>query len=405
MKPWLAIIGLAEDGLDGLSPAARTLLAEAEVVVGGRRHLALVPGAGVERITWASPLAKTVAEITARRGRRVVVLATGDPMWYGIGVTLARTLARDELVILPALSAFSLACSRLGWPTAEVETLTLHGRPLDLVNAVVYPGARVVALSEDGATPGRVAARLTELGYGASRMVVLEHMGGPEERALEGVARDWAQDWDQERIADLNTIAIVCVAGPGAVSRPRLPGLPDEAYRHDGQLTKREVRAVTLAALAPLPGELLWDVGAGCGSVAIEWLRSARATRAVAIERDQDRRAFIAENAAALGAPTLAIVAGEAPAALDGLEAPDAVFVGGGLSTGGIIETCWEALGPGGRLVANAVTLEGEARLLAWRERVGGELRRLAISRAGEIGTLTAWRPLKPVTQLAAVKP
>jgi precorrin-6Y C5,15-methyltransferase (decarboxylating) len=330
-----------------------------------------------------------------------VVLATGDPMWYGIGVTLARTLERDELVILPALSAFSLACARLGWPLAEVETLTLHGRPLDLINGVVYPGARVLALSEDGATPAQVAGRLAELGYGASRLVVLEHMDGPEERVVEGKAQDWAP----ERLADLNTIAVECVADAGTAARSRLPGLPDQAYRHDGQLTKRELRAVTLAALAPLPGELLWDVGAGCGSVAIEWLRGARGARAVAIERDQGRRALMAENAAALGAPTLAVVAGEAPAALEGLEAPDAVFVGGGLSTDGLLEACWAALGPGGRLVANAVTLEGEARLMAWRGQAGGELRRVAVSRAEAIGALTGWRPLKPVTQLAVVKP
>ncbi len=401
MSRWLAIVGLGEDGLEGLSPTARALVEEAEVVIGGERHLALVPEGGVERLTWGFSLTETVEAILARRGRRVVVLATGDPMWYGIGVTLARHVGLDEMVVLPGLSAFSLACARLGWPLAETETLTLHGRPLDLINGVVSPGARLLLLSHDGETPAKVARRLSELGYGASRIVVLEHMGGPKERAIEGRA----EGWNEARVADLNTIAVVCAGSGPAVARPRLPGLPDDAYRHDGQITKREVRAVTLAALAPLPGELLWDVGAGCGSIAIEWLRGGPRLRAAAVERDADRRALIAENAAALGVPTLEIVAGEAPAALAGLEPPDAVFVGGGLGSEGLLEACWEALEPGGRLVANAVTVEGEARLIDWRRRVGGELGRLSVARAEPMGDFAGWRALAPVTQLVAVKP
>ncbi len=406
MKPWLSIVGLDEDGLEGLRPHACALIREAELLVGGERHLAMVPPNGAERRSWATPLRTTVDEILGWRGRRVVVLATGDPMWFGIGVTLARAVAPDELLVVPGRSAFSLACARLGWPLGDVECLTLHGRPLSLLNAVVAPGARLMLLSNDGGSPNAVAQRLQELGYGESRLVVLEHMGGSVERTVEATAAGWTSD----RCADLNTIAVECRAGLGASVRSRLAGLPDEAFRHDGQLTKREVRAVTLAALAPMPGECLWDVGAGCGSVAIEWLRSGRLMCAVAVEREAARRALIAENAEALGVPLLEIVAGEAPAALAGLPRPDAVFVGGGLTVAGLPETCWAALKAGGRLVANAVTVEGEARLLALRSAFGGELTRIAVSRAETLGSgprdgrFSGWRPLMPVTQLAAVK-
>jgi precorrin-6Y C5,15-methyltransferase (decarboxylating) len=399
VKPWLAVVGLGEDGLEGLRPAARGLIAEAELLVGGERHLAMVPPNGAARKGWATPLRDTVEEILGWRGRRVVVLATGDPMWFGVGATLARAVPREELLILPGVSAFSLACARLAWPLPDVECLTLHGRPLSLLNAVA-PGARLLLLSHDGATPTAVAARLRDLGYRDSCMVVLEHMGGTAERIIEGTAADWPS----ERCADLNTIAVECRAGPGALPRSRLAGLPDDAFRHDGQITKREVRAATLAALGPLPGERLWDVGAGCGSVAIEWLRAGRDLRAVAIERDAARRAMIVENAEALGVPQLEVVAGEAPGALAGLETPQAVFVGGGLAAPGLLDACWAALSPGGRLVANAVTVEGEARLLAFRAEKGGELTRIAVSRADSVGGFTGWRPLMPVTQLAAVK-
>ncbi|MFO1056777.1 MAG: precorrin-6y C5,15-methyltransferase (decarboxylating) subunit CbiE [Dongiaceae bacterium] len=334
MMPWLAVVGLGEDGLAGLSPAARDLIDRAELLVGGARHLALVPEGGAERRGWAMPLSRTVDEILAWRGRRVVVLASGDPMWFGVGVTLARRIPHGEILVLPGLSAFSLACARLGWPLAEIECLTLHGRPLALLDAALAPGARLLLLSEDGTTPAAVAGRLAALGYGRSRLTVLEHMGGPQERRVDGIAADWPAG----AIADLNTIAVECVAGPDALRRPLAPGLPDDAFRHDGQLTKRELRATVLAALAPQPGELLWDVGAGCGSVAIEWLRLGRRLSAIAIERDADRQALIEANAAALGTPHLRLVRGAAPAALADLPAPHAVFVGGGLATKGVLE-------------------------------------------------------------------
>ncbi|MCH8154288.1 MAG: precorrin-6y C5,15-methyltransferase (decarboxylating) subunit CbiE [Proteobacteria bacterium] len=400
MTPWLAIVGLGEDGLPGLAPAARALLDNAEVLIGGTRHLDMVPDDGRERLTWPSPLGAIVEEIARRRGQRVCVLATGDPMHYGIGVTLAKAVPMDEMVVIPAPSAFSLACARLGWILSEVETLTLHGRPLALLHPAIQPGARLLLLSNDAATPDQVAELLRARGYGPSRMVVLEHMGGAKERRLDATA----EAWQPGRVADFNTIAVDCLAGPDAALLPRTPGLPDEAFRHDGQMTKREVRAVTLSALQPVPGQLLWDLGAGSGSIAIEWMRSHPRCRAIAVERYAGRIALIAGNAAALGTPGLEIVEGEAPGALDGLEAPDAAFIGGGLRADGNFETCWDRLKPGGRLVANAVTVEGEQALARWRAELGGELIRIAVSRAGAIGPYTGWRPLMPVTQLRAVK-
>ncbi len=401
MTPWLSIVGLGEDGLAGVAPVARPLIEGAATLVGGARHLAMVPADHpAERLTWANPLSATVDAILRRRGSRVCVLATGDPMWYGIGVTLAREVAAEERVIVPAASAFSLACARMGWPLAEVETLTLHGRPLDLLRGFLAPGARLVMLANDGDTPGEIAALLAGAGYGESRITVLEHMGGADERRIE----DSARRWQATRAAALNTVCVACRAGTDARVYSRAPGLPDAAYENDGQLTKREVRAATLAALAPLPGQLLWDVGAGCGSIAIEWMRAARGARAVAIERNAERGAMIARNASGLGTPNLDIVTAAAPAALAELDPPDAVFVGGGVSEHGVVEACWEALSAGGRLVANVVTVEGEGELMRARERWGGELVRIAVSRTKPLGEFSGWQALAPVTQLVVVK-
>ena len=401
MTPWLSIVGLGEDGLDGLAPAARALVDNAEVIVGGARHLALVGETAARTHAWDSPLKKTVERLAGYEGRRVCVLATGDPMAHGVGVTLMRRFGREAAVVLPGVSAFTLARARLGWPLAETVQLTLHGRPLDLVNAHLTPGQKLLILSEDRATPGKVARRLVEAGFGASPIHVLCRMGGPRERRFSGTASDGVAD----AVDDLNTLAVELVAEPGATVLPRAPGLPDDAFRHDGQMTRREVRAVTLAALQPMPGQRLWDVGAGCGSVAIEWMRAADRASAIAVERHAGRRALMAENAAALGAPGLAVVAGSAPGALDGLDAPDAVFIGGGVTADGVAGACWDALPRGGRLVANAVTLESEHVLAAARRRHGGELVRIAISRAEPVGGLTGWRPQMPVTQWRAVKP
>ncbi|MES1151539.1 MAG: precorrin-6Y C5,15-methyltransferase (decarboxylating) subunit CbiT, partial [Dongia sp.] len=315
--------------------------------------------------------------------------------------TLAKRVARDEIAIHPHLSAFSLAAARLAWPLADVECLTFHGRPIELLTAAVTPRQKLMILSHDSTTPGLVAARLTALGYGLSRFVVLEHMGGAKERVRESHAADWGAN----DVGDLNTIAIDCVAGPRAQILHRGFGLPDDAFRHDGQLTKREIRAAALSALGPLHGELLWDIGAGCGSVAIEWLRHDRSQRAIAVERDADRAAMIRDNAAALGTPNLQLVEGEAPEALGTLPKPDAVFVGGGTGRPHMIDTAWAALKPGGRLVAHAVTVESELALFAGFHAHGGEVSRLNISRMQPIGAYHGWKPLMPVTQWRVMKP
>jgi precorrin-6B C5,15-methyltransferase / cobalt-precorrin-6B C5,C15-methyltransferase len=399
--PWLTIIGIGEDGVDGLPPVHRATIAAAKLIVGGERHLAMLGETKAETRSWASPLSRTVDEVLKRRGRPVVVLATGDPMHFGIGVTLAKRVARDEIAIYPHLSAFSLAAARLAWALAEVECLTFHGRPIELLTAAVAPKQKLMILSHDSTTPALVAARLTALGYGGSRFVVLEHMGGPKERVRETTAADWSA----HDVADLNTIAIDCVAGPRANILHRGFGLPDEAFRHDGQLTKRENRATALSALGPLPGELLWDIGAGCGSVAIEWLRHDRSQRAIAIERDADRAAMIRDNAASLGTPNLQLIEAEAPDALAGLPHPDAVFIGGGAGRPQLIDTAWAALRPGGRLVAHAVTVESELAIIAGFHAHGGEVTRLSVARLQPVGAYHGWKPLMPVTQWRVVKP
>src|SRR5262245_54192126 len=354
MKKWLSIVGIGEDGVAGLNPIARSLLAQAQIVVGGARHLAMLPPDDPrEKLPWTAPIVTSVEAIVRRRGQPICILASGDPMCYGIGVTLTRHVASAEMSIIPAPSAFSLACARLGWPTTEVEMVSLCGRDPALLHAVLYPGARVLVLSAGQHTPALVAGQLTKLGYGNSLLTVLERLGGVHERLVAGPAASW----DAVDVAALNTIAITCIADPGVTGLSRCAGLPDAAYHHDGQLTKREVRALTLAALAPAPGQLLWAVGAGSGSTGIEWLRSAPRCRAIAIEPHPTRLRYIADNAAALGTPGLKIVAGKAPAALQELPTPDAVFIGGGLTTENLLDTCWQALPTGGRLVANAVTV------------------------------------------------
>ena len=399
---WLSIVGLGENGWDGLSPAARALVESAELVVGGARHLSLVPEmSGQERMAWPSPLSDAYPALLERRGRRVCVLASGDPSWYGIGATLSRIVPADETLAVPAPSSFSLAAARLGWPLQEAVCLTVHGRPLELVIPHLHPGARLLILSWDGTTPAKLAALLTARGFGPSRIVALEAMGGPRERRVDATA----DAWEVERAADLNTLAVECIAAPGARSLPRAPGLPDDWFEHDGQITKREVRAVTLSWLAPRRNELLWDVGAGSGSIGVEWMLSDPTNRAIAVEHKADRLARIPANAAAFGVPGLEVIRGKAPEALSGLPAPDAVFIGGGLTVEGVLDACWNALKPGGRIVANAVTLESEAMLIATHKRLGGQLSQIAVSRAAPIGGFMGWRPLMPVTLWFGEKP
>ncbi|WP_293154038.1 MULTISPECIES: precorrin-6y C5,15-methyltransferase (decarboxylating) subunit CbiE [unclassified Microcoleus] len=401
MHKWLSVVGIGEDGLSGLSAIALSLLDRSKIIVGGARHLAMLPTDDTrEKLVWASPLQTTVDSIISRRPESVCVLASGDPMCHGIGVTLSRRIPIAEMTVIPAASAFSLACARLGWPLADVETFSLTNRPIASIALSLYPGARLLVLSADRHTPGKVAELLTQRGFGSSLMTVFERMGSEAERRIEGLAAAW----NATDLADLNAIAIAVTADRETLLVSRTSGLPDAVYRHDGQLTKREVRAVTLSALAPIPGELLWDVGAGCGSIAIEWMRSHRSCRAIAIERHPTRLQYIAENASNLGVPELKIIAGEAPDGLANLPQPDAIFIGGGVTAESVLETCWNALGKGGRLVVNAVTVESEFKVLQWHSLHGGELIRIGIQRVGAIGSFQGWKPLAPVTQWAVVK-
>jgi precorrin-6Y C5,15-methyltransferase (decarboxylating) len=363
VTPWLSVIGIGEDGIAGLTPAARTLLETAEVLIGGERHLAMVPvpsdrAACQERHAWPSPMTSMLARIPDQRGRRVCVLATGDPLHFGVGTALSRLVDPAEMTVLPGRSAFQLAAARLHWPLESCALLTVHGRPLEALIPHIAPGARLIVLTQDAATPAGIARLLTERGFGTTPMTVFDAMGGPRERRGDGRAEDWTA-----KATDFNTVAMECVAGPDALWHPRT-GLPDDAFQHDGKMTKREVRTLALAKLAPHPAALLWDIGAGCGSIGIEWLRAEPGTRAIALEPSADRRALAARNASALGVPGLDLRDARAPEGLAGLPAPDAVFVGGGIATA-TIQASMQALKPGGRLVTHAVTLESEAVLLA----------------------------------------
>ncbi|MEU9844982.1 precorrin-6y C5,15-methyltransferase (decarboxylating) subunit CbiE, partial [Actinomadura sp. NPDC048032] len=348
----ITVVGVGADGWDGLAEDSRAALRAADVLLGGARHLALVPDGPAERVPWPSPLLPALPGLIERyAGRSVAVLASGDPMFYGIGSTLAELVGPRRLRVLPHPSSASLACARLGWPLERVEVVSLVGRPAETLNAVVAPGRRVLVLGAGRQAPAVVAALLTGRGFGPSRMTVLCDLGAESETVAHGVASHWTDP----AASALAVVAVECAPSPDAAPLPRVAGLPDDAFEHDGQITKREVRAVTLSRLGPLPGELLWDVGAGSGSVAIEWARAHPSCAAVAVESRPERAERIGRNAGALGVPGVRVVAGRAPDALEGLPPPDAVFVGGGLTVPGLLERCWDALRPGGRLVANAV--------------------------------------------------
>lgn len=399
MTPWLTIVGIGEDGYAGLGKAARRALLDAAVVIGAPRQLELLPHClSADRQAWPSPF--SLEPVLSRRGQSTCVLASGDPMLFGVGATLARQLPAEEMCVLPSPSSASLAAARMGWALQDCTLLSLVARPLAALNAQLHHGVKLLILSNDGSSPAAVAALLRERGFGASRLSVLEHLGGESERRIDGLAAEWSLT----ESAGLNLLAVECVAGDEARRLPLTSGLPDEAYRHDGQLTKRDVRAITLARLAPRPGELLWDVGAGCGSIGIEWMRAHPSCRALAIEANEGRQQHIQFNRDALGVPALQLVCGAAPEALHGLERPDAIFIGGGVTVPGLLEQCWEQLKPGGRLVANAVTLQSEAVLVSWRERIGGELTRIAIAQAQPLGGFDTWRAALPITLLEVWK-
>ncbi|HWK13049.1 MAG TPA: precorrin-6y C5,15-methyltransferase (decarboxylating) subunit CbiE [Rhizobiaceae bacterium] len=398
---WLSIVGIGEDGIAGLSTHARALIEGADLVVGGARHLALVdPIIKGERLAWPTPIEAALPEILRRRGRPVAVLATGDPFHYGIGKQIAAVIPADEFICIPQPSAFALAAARLGWALQDVALVSLHGRALAGVIRYLQPGARILALSWDGETPAKLATLLMQRGLGTSRLTVLESMGGERER----VRHTQACSFDLTDVSPLNTIAIEVAADADAKFIPLATGLDDDLFETDGQLTKRELRSTVLSSLAPRQGELLWDIGLGAGSVAIEWLLRHPSMRAIGIEADSDRADRAARNAQALGTPDLQIMKGHAPATLAGLPAPDAVFIGGGLGDG-CLEAAWHALKPGGRLVANAVTLEGEQQLLKAFADHGGELMRIVTERASPVGTMHAWRPALPIVHWRMKKP
>jgi precorrin-6Y C5,15-methyltransferase (decarboxylating) len=399
--PWLSIIGIGEDGRDGLSHAATGLLKQARLVVGGARHLALVGPLGAETLVWPSPMEAAHDAILARRGEPVCVLASGDPFFYGVGTALMRRVEASEMICLPAPSAFSLVAARLGWSQQDCALLTLHGRPLERIIPQLQAGARILALSWDGTTPLKLAQLLAARGLGRSRLTVCENLGGPQQRIRQCLARDFTLD----DIRPLNTIALEVVAEPGARILPRAAGLPDDWFEHDGQITKREIRALTLSALAPRRGELLWDIGAGAGSIGIEWMLADSANTAIAIEQDAARAARITRNAATLGTPGLRLVQGEAPEALRGLPAPDAVFIGGGATVPGVLDAALQALRPGGRLVVNGVTIETQSVLIERFGAQGGELNQIQVARAERIGGFHGFRPALPIVQWSYEKP
>ncbi|MFH5210397.1 precorrin-6y C5,15-methyltransferase (decarboxylating) subunit CbiE [Antrihabitans sp. NCIMB 15449] len=396
MTERVVVVGIGADGVDGLSRRALRELAECDVQLGSRRQLELVDVGSAERVAWPTPLVPALPGLFDRYAQqRICVLASGDPMFHGIGVTLARLLGADRLEVLPQASSVSLACARLGWAVADTAVVSLVERPVETLLPALYDAGRIVVLSRGAQTPGEVAELLCANGFGASTVSVLEQLGGPAERRVDGVAQTW-----EHPVGDaLNVVAVTCVAEVAGRRLTRIPGLPDDVFGGDGQLTKQEVRALTLSALAPAPGELLWDVGAGSGSIAIEWCRTSSSCRAIAFEHVAARVSTIEDNARALGVPGVT-VRGAAPADFDEAPAPDAIFVGGGVTVPGLLEACWDRLAPGGRLVANAVTAESEALLVEWSSKFGGTLRRLQVHRGEPLGRFTTWRPQLPVAQL-----
>ncbi len=397
-KPWLNIIGIGEDGMEGLSPAAVALVREAEVIIGGDRHHNLAPDVKAERIAWPSPFDAMIDKIRSFKGRRVVILVSGDPLWFSVGARISAAIDRREICFHPQISAFQLASCRMGWSLADVETLTIHGRPVEQIIPWFYPGARLLILTKDASSPECVARLLCEQGYEKSTISVLAAMNGEDEQRFDGMAQTWSQD-----VPDLHTLAVECVTSPSARILPKT-GLPDDAFIHDGKMTKQGLRALTLAKLNPQRGEILWDIGVGCGSVAIEWMRAAPEARAIGIEPRAERRALAAQNALALGTPALELIEGVAPEALEGLNKPDAIFIGGGIGSE-VISYCIEAIKPGGRIVVNAVTLTSEAVLAQAFSDHGGDLQRITIQTARPMGDFHGWKSNMPVTQWAFEKP
>ncbi|WP_428964895.1 precorrin-6y C5,15-methyltransferase (decarboxylating) subunit CbiE [Micromonospora fluostatini] len=399
----VTVVGIGADGWPGLGDPGRAALRHAQVVLGGGRQLDLLPGeVTAQRVPWPTPLLPALPDLlAAHAGRRICVLASGDPMWFGIGSHLARLVGPHRVRVLGHPSSISLACARLGWPVERVTVRSAVGRDLDRVRRDLAPGRLLLVLGPDATTPAALARTLTDAGYGASELTVLAALGTDREHRVDGCAHDW----NAEPGDPLHVVAVRVAAAPGTRVLSTVPGLPDDAFDHDGALTKREGRALALSRLAPTVDDLLWDVGAGCGSIAVEWLRTDPSTSAVAVEARAERAERITGNARALGVPHLRVVRGQAPDALADLPAPDAVFVGGGLTAPGVFDAVWTALRPGGRLVAHAVTLEGERVLVDQSVQRGGDLTRLSVERAAPLGGFTGWKPARPLVQWAVTKP
>ena len=396
------MVGLGENGLAGLGAEAKQAIATASVVFGGARHLALAGDLITGRAeAWLSPFERSMEAVAALRGTPVTVLASGDPFLHGVGVTLARRIDPAEMHVIPAPSAFSLAAVRLGWALQHTVCLSLHGHPVSLIRPHLHPGTRILALTSDETGPAALAALLTDTGFGHSRLTVMEALGGARER----ITRSEARSYSLPHCDPLNLCAVEVVAGQGAAVLSLAPGLDDGLFEHDGQITKREVRALTLSALRPRRGALLIDIGAGSGSVAIEWMLADVSLKAIAVEAVPERASRIRRNAKRFGVPALCVVEGTAPEALAGLPAPDTIFLGGGGSEPGVMDAALALLLPGGRLVANAVTLEMEAVLLARHAALGGSLLRIDLARASPVGSMTGWRPAMPVIQWIYDKP
>jgi precorrin-6B C5,15-methyltransferase / cobalt-precorrin-6B C5,C15-methyltransferase len=395
----VTVVGVGADGWDGLTPAARAIIGSAEVVLGGPRQLSLLPVAdGQVHQPWPSPLSVALQDLlTQFAGRQVVALASGDPMLSGIGTTLVDILGADRVAVVPHLSSVTLARARLGWSAESTAVVSVVGRDVHAALRELAPGRRVLVLSSDEKTPAALADLLVARGYGSSRFVVLGDLGGDYETVDETTAGQFSG------VAPRLNIVALQLNGP--LLAGWATGLPDDAFEHDGQLTKRDLRAVALARLLPAPGQLLWDVGAGAGSVGIEWMRAHPTCRAVALEADSARAERIGRNARSLGVPALHVVCATAPEALIDLATPDAVFVGGGASRPGVLQRCLDALRGGGRIVVHAVTVETEAVLAAAYAQHGGELTRMHVEHAAQVGSFTGWTPARAVTQWAFTKP
>jgi precorrin-6B C5,15-methyltransferase / cobalt-precorrin-6B C5,C15-methyltransferase len=401
MSKWLTIIGMGEDGWEGLSNRARLAIKSTDVIVGSSRLLSHLPKTKAEIHEWLQPFSAVVEQIKPLTGRNTVILATGDPMNFGVARKLLEFIPFDEMTIIPQVSAFSMAAARMGWSLPDCDCFTIHGRPAANVETFIQPNARLLILTEDETSVAEVCRRLISRGFGESAITVLENMGGAGERISNFAANANPNlNW-----SPLNVLAVGCVADEQAKIYSRVAGLPDDAFIHDGQLTKREVRAATIAALAPASDQVLWDIGAGCGSVSIEWMRSTRGCEAFAIEHNEDRLKMIATNADQLGTPRLKVIADKAPDALKDLAAPDAVFIGGGVGNEGVFDAAWANLKSGGRMVCNVVTIEGEMHLYDLHEKHGGELVRMDISTLTSVGPYRAMKPRMSVVQWSVIKP